>query len=50
MNKREEIKELAAKVPTKMTLPTVIFILPAIMCVILGPVVFSVIDNMAGAF
>lgn len=50
MNKREEIKELAAKVPTKMTLPTVIFILPAIMCVILGPVVFSVMDNMAGAF
>lgn len=49
-DKSEEIKEVAAKVPTKMTIPTVIFILPAIMVVILGPVVFSVIDNLSGAF
>ena len=50
MNKAEEIKEVAAKVPTKMTIPTVLLILPAIFCVILGPVVFSVMDNMKGAF
>lgn len=50
LDKSEEIKEMAAKVPTKMTLPTVIFILPAIMVVILGPVVFSVIDTLSGAF
>lgn len=50
MNKSEEIKEVAAKVPTKMTIPTVIFILPAIFCVILGPVVFSVMDTLSGAF
>ncbi len=50
MNKSEEIKEVAAKVPTKMTIPTVIFILPAIVCVILGPVVFSVMDNLGGVF
>ncbi len=50
MDKSEEIKEVAAKVPTKMTIPTVIFILPAIMVIILGPVVFSVVDNLSGVF
>ncbi|MBS5275635.1 MAG: type II secretion system F family protein, partial [Clostridiales bacterium] len=37
--KREQIKEKAAKVPSKMTIPTVLLILPAIICVIMGPVV-----------
>lgn len=50
MNKSEEIKEVAAKVPTKMTIPTVIFILPAIFAIILGPVAFNVIDNLSGRF
>ncbi len=50
MNKSEEIKEIAAKVPTKMTIPTVIFILPAIVCVIIGPVIFSVMDSLGGVF
>lgn len=50
MNKSEEIKEVASKVPTKMTIPTVVFILPSIFLVILGPVVFSVVDNLKGAF
>lgn len=50
MNKSEEIKEVAAKVPTKMTIPTVLLILPAIIVIILGPVMFSVIDNMKGVF
>ena len=48
LNKSEEIKEVAAKVPTKMTIPTVIFILPAIMAIILGPVAFNVVDNLSG--
>ena len=46
MDKSEEIKEVASKVPTKMTIPTVIFVLPAIILIILGPVIFSVIDSM----
>lgn len=48
LNKREEIKTVAAKVPTKMTIPTVLLILPAIFCVILGPVVIQVIDQFKG--
>ena len=48
LDKSEEIKEVASKVPTKMTIPTVIFILPTIILVILGPVIFSVIDSMGG--
>lgn len=48
LDKSEEIKEVAAKVPTKMTIPTVIFILPALFGVILAPVVFSVMDSLGG--
>lgn len=48
MNKEEEIKEVAAKVPTKMTIPTVVFILPTIFVIILGPVVFNVMDTFGG--
>ena len=50
MNKSEEIKEVASKVPTKMTIPTVIFILPAIILIILGPVIFSVIESVGPMF
>ena len=46
--KREQIKEKAAKVPSKMTIPTVLLILPAIICVIMGPVVIQVKDQLAG--
>lgn len=46
--KREEIKTVAAKVPTKMTLPTVLLILPAIICVIMGPVIIQVKDQLSG--
>lgn len=48
ISKREEIKTVAAKVPTKMTLPTVMLILPAIICVIMGPVIIQVKDTFAG--
>lgn len=50
MNKEEEIKEIAGKIPTKMTIPTVIFIMPTIFVIILGPVVFNIMDTMKGAF
>lgn len=48
LNKSEEIKEVAATIPTKMTIPTVLFILPAIFCVILGPVAFNIVDSFGG--
>ena len=34
--------------PSKMTIPTVLLILPAIICVIMGPVVIQVKDQLAG--
>lgn len=46
--KREEIREVAAKVPTKMTIPTVLLILPAIICIIMGPVIVQVKDELGG--
>ena len=49
INKREEIKTVAAKVPTKMTIPTVFLILPAIICIVLGPVIIQVKNEMGGA-
>ncbi len=48
--KREEIKTVAAKVPTKMTIPTVLLILPAIILVILGPVIISLMDSFKNTF
>ncbi|MGN1123719.1 MAG: type II secretion system F family protein [Eubacterium sp.] len=48
--KREEIKTVAAKVPTKMTIPTVLLILPAIILVILGPVIISLMGSFKGTF
>ena len=46
--KREEIRERAAKVPSKMTIPTVLLILPAIICIIMGPVIIQVMDQFKG--
>ena len=37
------------KVPTKMTIPTVFLILPAIICIVLGPVIIQVKNEMGGA-
>lgn len=48
VEKREQIKTVAAKVPTKMTIPTVLLILPAIICVIMGPVIINVMDQFSG--
>lgn len=47
--KREEIKTIAAKVPTKMTIPTVLLVLPSIICIIMGPVVIQVKDSLGGS-
>jgi tight adherence protein C len=47
--KREEIKEVASKVPTKMTIPTVLLILPAMICIVLGPVIIEVKDSLGGS-
>ncbi len=46
--KREQIRTVAAKVPTKMTIPTVLLILPAIICIIMGPVIVQVMDEFGG--
>lgn len=48
VSKREEIKTVAAKVPTKMTIPTVLFILPAIIMIVMGPVIIIVKDSLSG--
>lgn len=48
--KKEQIKTIAAQVPVKMTLPTVLLILPAIICVVIGPVIIQVKDSLTGVF
>lgn len=48
VTKREQIRTVAAKVPTKMTIPTVLLILPAIICIIMGPVIVQVMDELGG--
>ncbi|MDD6727598.1 MAG: type II secretion system F family protein [Eubacteriales bacterium] len=49
-SKREEIKTVAAKVPSKMTIPTVLFILPAIIIIVMAPIIIMVMDSMSGMF
>ncbi len=46
--RRQEAEEEGAKLPTKLTLPLVVFILPALLIIILGPVVINFIGMMKG--
>lgn len=47
LRRRQRAREQAAKIPVKITIPTVLFIFPTIFLVLLGPVVLSVIDRFA---
>ncbi|MGI3166917.1 type II secretion system F family protein [Pseudooceanicola sp. 200-1SW] len=45
------VEEQAAKVPALMTVPLILFIMPALFIVLVGPAVLSIIDNiLAGGF
>ncbi len=46
--RRQDAEEEGAKLPTKLTLPLVVFILPALLIIILGPVVINFISMMKG--
>jgi tight adherence protein C len=46
--RRGKVREAAAKLPVKLLFPLVIFILPALFVVILGPAVISIGQNLMG--
>jgi tight adherence protein C len=46
--RRQHAREQAAKVPVKITLPTVLFMFPTIFLLILGPVIIYAIDLIGG--
>jgi tight adherence protein C len=43
--RRQRASEMAMKAPIKMLLPMVIFILPTIFIILLGPVIFKVMET-----
>lgn len=45
-NRRQRLEELAAKTPVKLVFPLVLFIFPALVVVILGPVIIQVMESM----
>jgi tight adherence protein C len=47
--RRGKVREAAAKLPVKLVFPLVMFILPALFVVILGPAVISIAQNLMGS-
>jgi tight adherence protein C len=47
--RRGKVREAAAKLPVKLVFPLVLFILPALFVVILGPAVISIAQNLMGS-
>jgi tight adherence protein C len=46
--RRQRAEEKAAKVPVKIMIPVILFILPCLLIVVMGPAVISVIHNFRG--
>ena len=46
--KKQRIEELVQSASTKMTIPMILFLLPALFIVILYPAVIKIMENMAG--
>ncbi len=45
--RRQEAQEKAAKIPVKITLPTVLFMFPTLFLLLLGPIALDIIDTFA---
>ena len=48
LRRRQRAREQAAKVPVKMTLPTVLFMFPTLFLLVLGPVILYAVDLIGG--
>ena len=48
IRKKQRIEELVQSASTKMTIPMILFLLPALFIVILYPAVIKIMENMAG--
>jgi tight adherence protein C len=46
--RRQRAREMAGRIPVKITIPTMLFIFPTIFLLVLGPVILHVIDTFPG--